>query len=88
MKDSRTRESTTPSLGRIKRNPIYDSMAEYNTRGSSPFLMSSGSSPSPTPVSTLSRSVIPSPRSTLGPSERTSTLGRPEPPRYTGSLKK
>nr|CAG4649275.1 EOG090X04W0 [Scapholeberis mucronata]SVE93574.1 EOG090X04W0 [Scapholeberis mucronata] len=89
-KYSRSRESTTPtaSLGRVKRNPLYDSMVEQVARGSSPFLLSSGSTPSPTPVSTLSRSVITSPRSTLGPSERTSTIGRPEPPRYIGSLNK
>jgi hypothetical protein len=76
------RESRTPSLGRVKRNPLYDSvMGDTATRGSSPFLMSSGSSAMPTPVSTLSRPGFPTPRSTLF-CERASTLGRPEPPRY------
>nr|SVE75080.1 EOG090X04W0 [Daphnia dolichocephala] len=77
------RESATPSLGRVKRNPLYDSLiGESGTRGSSPFLMSSASSAIPTPVSTLSRPAFPSPRSTLGPSQRASTMGRPEPPPY------
>nr|SVE73512.1 EOG090X04W0 [Daphnia atkinsoni] len=81
----RTRDSTTPSMGRVKRNPLYDSlMGESGTRGSSPFLMSSGSSALPTPVSTLSRPALPTPRSTIGQSERASTLGRPEPPPYNG----
>nr|CAG4636955.1 EOG090X04W0 [Ceriodaphnia reticulata]SVE72893.1 EOG090X04W0 [Ceriodaphnia reticulata] len=90
LKATRACESTTPSLSRVKRNPLYDSMVESVTRGSSPFLMSSGSSPSPTPVSTLSRSAFPTPRSTLGQPERISTLGRPEPPPYAncGTLNK
>ena len=83
------RESRTPSLGRVKRNPLYDSvMGETATRGSSPFLMSSGSSAMQTPVSTLSRPGFPTPRSTLF-SERASTLGRPEPPPYNcGTINK
>ncbi|XP_032782919.2 epsilon-sarcoglycan [Daphnia magna] len=86
----RTLESATLSLGRVKRNPLYDSlMGESGTRGSSPFLMSSGSSALPTPVSTLSRPAFPTPRSTLGQSERASTLGRPEPPPYNcGTINK
>nr|SVE74138.1 EOG090X04W0 [Daphnia barbata] len=84
------RESATPSLGRVKRNPLYDSLiGECGTRGSSPFLMSSASSAIPTPVSTLSRPAFPSPRSTLGPSQRASTIGRPEPPPYAcGTISK
>lgn len=87
-KNVRARESTTPSLGRGKRNPLYNSMVDSVTRGSSPFLMSTGSTPSPTPISTLTRSAYPTLRSTLGPSERASTLGRPEPPPYCGTLSK
>jgi len=77
----RAGHSVTPPLKR--NNPLFDSLAESATRDSSPFLMSSASA-SPTPVSTLSRSAYPTLRSTLGRSERTSTLGRPEPPPYYG----
>ena len=81
-----TRHSDTPSLTRttLKRNNhLFDSVNESGTRDSSPFLMSS-STPSPTPGSTLSRSAFPTLRSTLGRSERTSTMGRPDPPLYYG----
>jgi len=77
----RAGRSVTPPLKR--NNPLFDSLAETATRDSSPFLMSS-TSPSPTPASTLSRSAYPTLRSTLGHSERASTLGRPEPPPYYG----
>nr|SVE85451.1 EOG090X04W0 [Daphnia pulicaria] len=84
------RDSRTPSLGRVKRNPLYDSViGESATRGSSPFLMSSNSSAMPTPVSTLSRPTFPTPRSTTLLSERSSTLGRREPPPYNcGTINK
>nr|CAG4648616.1 EOG090X04W0 [Polyphemus pediculus] len=78
----RARNSESPSIPSAKRNiHLFDSMAESATRDSSPFLMSSISA-SATPASTLSRSAFPTPRSTLAPSERASTLGRPEPPPY------
>nr|CAG4640806.1 EOG090X04W0 [Eulimnadia texana] len=50
----------------------------------SPFLMSSNPG---SPSSTLNRSVT-TPRSTLRRDGRGSTLGRPEPPPYTGTLRK
>lgn len=83
-------ETNTQSLNRIKRNPFLESTLESAGRDSSPFLMSTGSSPAPTPMSTLNR-----PNQLFRPanvgSERNSTLGtlgRPEPPPYTGTLRK
>nr|CAG4643160.1 EOG090X04W0 [Ilyocryptus agilis] len=88
----RASDSTTPTLSRVKRNQFYDPMMMDSTvRGSSPFLMSSTSSPPHSPVSTLTRSVYPTTtRSTPGAAswDRGSTLGRPEPPPYCGSLSK
>nr|CAG4642465.1 EOG090X04W0 [Evadne anonyx] len=81
---NRSGHSVTPPLKR--NNPLFDSLAESTTLDSSPFLMSS-TSPSPTPASTLSRSAYPTLRSTLNRSERSSTLGRPEPPPYYGGAK-
>lgn len=78
-------ESTTASLNRItnKRTATLQheekaSNVSSSARGSidSPFLMSVNSSHCPTPVSTLSRNTT----------IQRSTLGRPQPPPYTGTL--
>ena len=96
---SRTSISNTASLSRgvnngtssIRRNhPLYAPTMESVNRGSSPFLLTSAT---PTPMSTLSRSAYrPESRSgtlnRLGPSERASTLGRPEPPPYSATVNK
>lgn len=87
-------ESNSASLGRgtNRRHPLYGpTVMESVTRGSSPFLMSSAS-PSPTPVSTLSRSAYRtgSRPGTIGRagSEQPGTLGRPRPPPYASMLPK
>nr|CAG4638401.1 EOG090X04W0 [Cyclestheria hislopi] len=86
---SRTRESVTPIHLRPNANLGYDLTIDSITRGFSPFLLNSPSAtPSPTPGSTLSHSAVTTPHSTLWHSDRTSTLGRPEPPPYLGSLHK
>ena len=77
------RDSTTPSINRLKMNVPYDIQLESTTRGSSPFVMVS-TSPSQTPGSTLSRSAVHTPYSAVTYSDRTSTLGRREPPPYVG----
>nr|CAG4650104.1 EOG090X04W0 [Sida crystallina] len=83
---ARSRDSTTPSINMLKMNSPFDSNLESTTRGSSPFIMASHS-PSPTPASTLSRSAGQTAHSSLAYSDRTSTLGRREPPPYVGVQK-
>ena len=77
--------SKESSSGTLKRNLKGNQAAGLQSinQDYSPFLKTS-TSPSPTPASTLSR-LARSPYSSLCPSDRTSTLGRPEPPRYLGS---
>nr|CAG4647846.1 EOG090X04W0 [Moina brachiata]SVE92969.1 EOG090X04W0 [Moina brachiata] len=87
-KTTKLGDSNTPSLSRIKRNPLYESATDSGARDSSPFLMSGGSSPLPTPMSTLNRSANQIFRPTIVALEKAGTLSRPEPPPYTGTLRK